>query len=79
VNVEGVMRSLQHRGYVEEVGRDPGPGQAVLFGTTALFLERLGLDSLDDLPPLSEFVPDASVVEALEQGLRFPGTEPDGG
>jgi segregation and condensation protein B len=79
VNVDGVMRNLQHRGYVEEVGRDSGPGQAVLFGTTALFLERLGLDSVDDLPPLSEFVPDASVVEALEQGLRFPGADPDGG
>ena len=35
-----------------EVGRDPGPGQAVLWGTTPLFLEQLGLDSLDDLPPL---------------------------
>jgi segregation and condensation protein B len=79
VNVEGVMRSLQHRGYVEEVGRDSGPGQAVLFGTTDLFLERLGLDSVDDLPPLSDFVPDASVVEALEEGLRFPAAEPDGG
>ena len=47
------------RGYVEEVGHDPGPGQAVLYGTTPLFLERLGLDSLDDLPPLGDFVPDA--------------------
>jgi segregation and condensation protein B len=51
----------------------------VLFGTTDLFLERLGLDSVDDLPPLSDFVPDASVVEALEEGLRFPAAEPDGG
>ena len=34
VNVDGVMRTLQQRGYIEEVGRDPGPGQAVLFGTT---------------------------------------------
>ena len=42
-------RSMQ-RGYVEEIGHDPGPGQAVLFGTTQPFLERLGLDSLDDLP-----------------------------
>ena len=39
-------RRSQQRGYVEEVGRDPGPGQAVLYGTTPLFLERLGLDSL---------------------------------
>ena len=45
VNVDGVMRTLQQRGYIEEVARDPGPGQAVLYGTTRLFLERLGLDS----------------------------------
>jgi segregation and condensation protein B len=70
VNVDGVMRTLQQRGYITEVARDPGPGQAVLFGTTTLFLEKLGLDSLDDLPPLGDFVPGAEVVEALEQGLR---------
>lgn len=70
VNVDGVLRTLQHRGYVDELSRDPGPGNAVLFGTTALFLERLGLNSVDDLPPLAGFVPDADVVEALELGLR---------
>ena len=57
VNVDGVMRTLHHRGFIDEVGKDPGPGQAVLFGTTPLFLERLGLNSLDELPPLSDFVP----------------------
>ena len=70
VNVDGVMRTLQQRGYIEEVARDPGPGQAVLYGTTRMFLEKLGLDSLDDLPPLGDFVPGADVVEALEHGLR---------
>ena len=70
VNVDAVMRTLVHRGYVEEVARDPGPGQAVLYGTTRLFLEKLGLDTLDQLPPLGDFVPGADVVEALEQGLR---------
>ena len=70
VNVDGVMRTLQQRGYIDEVGRDAGPGQAVLYGTTPLFLERLGADSLHDLPPLGEFVPGADVVEALEVGLR---------
>ncbi len=70
VNVDGVMRTLQVRGYVEEVARDPGPGQAALFGTTTTFLEKLGLDSLADLPPLGDFVPDAATVEAFEQGLR---------
>jgi segregation and condensation protein B len=70
VNVDGVMRTLQQRGYIEEVARDPGPGQAVLFGTTTLFLERLGLDSLDGLPALAAFVPGPEVMEALEAGLR---------
>lgn len=70
VNVDGVLRTLTGRGYVAEVGRDPGPGQAVLYGTTQRFLESLGIDSLDRLPPLGAFVPDASVVEALERGLR---------
>jgi segregation and condensation protein B len=70
VNVEATLQTLIARGYVEEVDRDPGPGLAVLYGTTTLFLERLGLDSVDDLPPLGDFVPDASVVEALERGLR---------
>ncbi len=72
VNVDGVMRTLHQRGYIAEVGKDPGPGQAILFGTTPLFLERLGINSLDQLPQLSEFVPGADVVEALEVGLRPP-------
>jgi segregation and condensation protein B len=70
VEVDSVLRTLQNRGYIEEVGRDPGPGQAVLYGTTRLFLERLGLDGLDGLPSLGDFVPGADVVEALEHGLR---------
>ena len=71
VNVEATLQTLIARGYVEEVDRDPGPGLAVLYGTTSLFLERLGLDALDALPPLGDFVPDSSVVEALERGLRI--------
>ena len=63
-----MIRTLQARGYIDEVARDTGPGQAILFGTTATFLEKLGLDSLDDLPPIAEFIPGADVVEALEDG-----------
>jgi segregation and condensation protein B len=70
VNVEATLTTLLQRGYVQEVGRDPGPGAAVLYGTTREFLERLGLPSLEALPSLGDFVPDASVVEALERGLR---------
>ena len=70
VDVDGVVRTLQQRGYIDEVSRDPGPGNAILFGTTQEFLERMGLNALDDLPPLGEFVPGPEVVEALERGLR---------
>jgi len=70
VEPDGVIRTLQARGYIDEVGRDTGPGQAILFGTTPQFLEKLGLDTLDDLPPIAEFIPDADVVEQLERGLR---------
>lgn len=69
VSVESTLSTLEQRGYVQEVGHDPGPGQAILYGTTPLFLERLGLDSLRDLPPLKDFVPEPEVVEALERGL----------
>jgi segregation and condensation protein B len=75
VDVEAVVRTLQSRGYIAPLGRDPGPGQAVLWGTTPLFLEKLGLDSLDDLPPLGDFVPGADVVEALETTLRPAGPD----
>lgn len=75
VDPDSVMRTLQARGYITEVARDDGPGQAVLFGTTPLFLERLGINSLDDLPPIADFVPDASVVEALEHGLHVSPIE----
>lgn len=70
VNVDGVVRTLEQRGYIEEIARDPGPGLAILYGTTRLFLEKMGLASVDDLPPLAQFVPGADIVEQLEQGLR---------
>jgi segregation and condensation protein B len=70
VSVDGVMRTLQQRGYIADIGRDSGPGQAVMFGTTNAFLEKLGADSLADLPALGGFVPGADVVEQLERGLR---------
>ncbi len=71
VDPDGVLRTLQARGYITEVARDSGPGQAILYGTTATFLEKLGVNSISDLPPIAEFVPGADVVEALEQGLRI--------
>jgi segregation and condensation protein B len=70
VNVDGVMRTLQQRGYVEEIGRDSGPGQAALFGTSKEFLERMGLDRIEDLPAIADLFPSAEIMEALELTLR---------
>jgi 23S rRNA pseudouridine2605 synthase len=59
VDPDGVLRTLQSRGYIDQIGRDPGPGQAVLWGTTPAFLEKLGINSVNDLPPIVEFLPGA--------------------
>ncbi|MGW3796259.1 SMC-Scp complex subunit ScpB [Dermacoccus nishinomiyaensis] len=68
VNVDGVTRTLLTRGLVTEVGDDPKTG-ATLYGTTPTFLERLGLGSLDELPPLAPYLPDAAIIDELvEQG-----------
>jgi len=72
VNVDAVVRTLEQRGYIEEVARDPGPGNAVLYGTTSQFLEQVGLFELRDLPPLGDFVPGPEVMDVLESSLRLP-------
>jgi segregation and condensation protein B len=55
---DGVLRALVDRGLIQEVGRDDGPGRAILYGTTAEFLERLGLASLSDLPAFAPLLGD---------------------
>jgi segregation and condensation protein B len=69
VSSESVLRTLVARGLIQEVGRDPGPGNAILYGTTPAFVERLGLMSLADLPPLAGFMPTTQEVERMESGL----------
>ena len=76
VNADATLRTLVQRGYVEEIDHEPTPGNPARFGTTDRFLERLGVNSLADLPSLGDFIPDAGVVEALERGLRVPETGP---
>lgn len=68
VNCEAVLEHLEHRGLVEEVGRQETPGHPRLFGTTLRFLQIVGLETIADLPPLPEGtrIPD----------LREPATEP---
>src|ERR1700677_4161040 len=70
VNVDGVSRLLEQRGYIEVVGHADGPGQPALFGTTDLFLERLGLDSLEQLPAVEDFLPGPDVAGDLERDLQ---------
>lgn len=72
VNVDGVMRTLATRDLIEEVGRDGETG-ARLFGTTTHFLERMGMTSLDQLPPLAPHLPDASALEAELASLADTG------
>ena len=63
VSVDGVVRTLVARGLVVEAGTDPGTG-AMLYRTTDLLLERLGLRSLDELPELAPLLPDLADVES---------------
>jgi segregation and condensation protein B len=62
VDSDYVIRTLLHRRLIAEVGRRDTPGRPVLLGTTFTFLERFGLTSLDDLPPLSS---EAAALAAL--------------
>jgi len=73
VNVDGVVRLLEHRGYIAGVGRAVGPGQAVLYATTDAFLERLGLDRVDQLPPVEDLLPGPEALEELEDQMRPAG------
>jgi segregation and condensation protein B len=78
VNVDGVVRLLEQRGYIGAVGRAAGPGQPVLYGTTDLFLERLGLDRIEQLPPVEDFLPGVDVAGEMEEALRPAGAGADG-
>ena len=69
VNVDGVIRTLLTRGLIEEMGHDD-ESTAILYGTTSLFLERLGLQSLEDLPALAPYLPEVDVLDEIAEGGR---------
>lgn len=77
VDSERALRTLERRGLISEIGTAPGPGQAFLYGTTPLFLEKLGLRALDELPPLADHIPPADVVDALERPFRAEESSTD--
>ncbi|NIJ11563.1 segregation and condensation protein B [Saccharomonospora amisosensis] len=64
VNVDGVIRTLLARGLIEESGTDPETG-GTLYVTTELFLERLGLSSLNDLPPIAPLLPEVDSIDDI--------------
>ena len=67
VSVDGVVRTLCARGLIEEAGAEPSG--ALLYRTTDEFLEYLGLDRLDDLPPLAPYLPEASSLGEIENEM----------
>ncbi len=71
VNVDGVCRLLEQRGYIAECGRAPGPGLPILYATTEQFLDRLGLASIRDLPPIEEFMPAVETAREIAEELAL--------
>lgn len=69
VNVDAVMRTLVTRGLVEEAGNDRETG-AVLYQTTEMFLHKLGLTSLDELPALAPFLPEVDALDDFPLGMQ---------
>lgn len=75
VNVDGVIRTLLARGLIEEAGHDH-ESAAVVFATTSFFLDRMGLRSLSDLPPLAPHLPEVAELEAELSQLAQAAGEP---
>lgn len=69
VNSDGVISSLADKDLIREMGRDPQRGQAILYGTTAAFLEKFGLRSVRDLPDLEQFAPDEQSRQFIRERL----------
>ena len=72
VDSESAIRTLERLGFIEETDRLSVPGNPAVYATTDLFLEKLALGSLSELPPLADHVPPAGIVDSLEESLR-PG------
>jgi segregation and condensation protein B len=76
VDSDSAVRSLERMGLIEEAGRLPSAGNPAIYRTSDLLLEKLGISSIDELPPLADHVPPADVVEALEETFRTDAPEP---
>jgi segregation and condensation protein B len=74
VDSDSAVGTLERLGLIEEKERLNLPGNPAVYRTTELFLEKMGLGSLSDLPPLADHVPPAQFVDTLEESLR-PGAD----
>lgn len=72
VTSDGPLNTLIERGYIREMGVAEAPGNPMLYGTTRTFLERYGLRSLADLPPLEDFAPDEKTALLIRERLGAP-------
>lgn len=70
VDSDSALRTLERRGLIVETGRLPLPGNPAVYNTSELFMEKLGINALDELPPLADHVPPSDVMESLEETFR---------
>lgn len=70
VDSDHALKNLERRGLIQEIGTAPGPGQAILYATTPLFLEKMGITSITQLPALADHMPPSEIVETLEMPMR---------
>lgn len=73
VDSDSAVRTLERLGLIEEKERLNIPGNPAVYQTTQVFLEKIGLNDLSDLPPLADHVPPAQFVDTLEESIR-PGS-----
>ncbi len=74
-----MLRALTERELIVEVGREEGPGRAVLYGTSPAFLERLGLPSLSALPSLAPLLGEVDAVDPREDAQAAASADVDDG
>ncbi len=78
VQSENMVKALEEMGLVAEAGKEKAPGGPALYVTTEKFLERFGLNSLEELPPLEDFQPDAETVDRIARSLSGQEVRPHG-
>ena len=77
VNSDSSVNSLSEKGLIKEVGVSEAAGNPVLYGTTSTFLEKFGLRSASDLPPIDDFAPDDETRRLIAERLAASSSVPE--